>query len=448
MTMNTSDSSTTADASTTAEPSAQPLRHSIRRVPKWLWRSLAILLVGGVGFALWKFVFHKDALPTPPPPPVATKAETIESVQVVSSSEFVGTLEAQERVSLQPQIQGRVDRVFVASGDRVTKGTPIVSLSLDQAQAQVAGAVAAANSSRAAVGTAEAQSQVAEAQQAKAAADVKLQQVQFNRTRRLVAVGALAKQELDIAQNSRDTAIATLNASKKQVNAANASVGQAQSNLQQAQANTASNQVNLNQKQVVSPISGVIGDFSFKAGDYVSTGQTLTTITKNTVLDMRISVPSNQLSQLRLGLPVELIDPNTSKRIARGSVNFISPQVKTDAQSILIKARFDNPESKLRDGQYAQAKIVWNQKPGLLIPTTAVSRIGGQNFVFVVEADQSQKTPNQPQKTQLVAHQRPVKLGDLQGAQYPVLEGIKPGDQIALSNILKLRDNTPVQLER
>jgi RND family efflux transporter MFP subunit len=197
--------------------------------------------------------------------------------------------------------------------------------------------------------------------------------------------------------------------------------------------------VNLNYKLVLAPIDGVIGDFSFKVGDYVNIGQTLTTITQNNFLDMRLSVPSNNSSQLRLGLPVELIDANTSEKLTAGEVNFISPRVETNAQAILIKARFPNQLGKLRDGQYVQARIVWSQDRGILIPTSVVKRIGGENFVFVAKEETNQGKPQQ------VVRQRAVELGDVQGDSYQVLEGIKAGERIAISNILKLRDGAPIQ---
>ena len=305
------------------------------------------------------------------------------------------------------------------------------------------------NSNRAAVTTAQAQLEAKRADQLKAAADVKLQQVQFQRTKVLVTEGAQARQQLDIAKNNLDAAIATLAAAQKQVNAGQASVNQALSNVQQAQAEVASSQVNLNQKQIVAPLDGIVGDFSVKVGDYVNTGGNLTTITKNDLLDMRILVPSNNAAQLRRGLPVELLDANTGKRLTTGSINFISPQVNTSAQSILVKARFGNSNGKLWDGEYVRARIVWSQQTGILIPTQVVNRIGGQSFVYVVEENKSQEKvvegDKSKQKPQFVVHQKPVKLGEVQSERYPVLEGIKPGDRIAVSNILKLRDGIPVQ---
>jgi RND family efflux transporter MFP subunit len=375
------------------------------------------------------------------PPALPVKVQTVQSDDVQDTSEFVGTLEASQRATLQPQIEGRIEQIFVANGDRVRQGTPIVSLSIDQTQADVTAQQAATNSSRAALRTSQAQLQAAEADQAKAQADVDLQQIQFKRTQQLVVEGAQSREQLDIARNNLETAIATLEAARKNVNASRASVSQSEAGVREAQAKTASTSVNLNFKQVAAPISGVVGDFPVKIGDYVTTQSTLTTITRNDTLDMRISVPSGRSGQLRAGLPVQLVDPNTGKSLASGSVNFISPRVDSDAQVILIKARFSNGSGNLRDGQYVRAKVIWGRTQGLLVPSTAISRIGGQSFVFVAQEDKSGGEAKQ------VAHQRPVTLGPIQGNSYQVTQGVKAGDRVVISNILKLRDGTPVKPE-
>jgi RND family efflux transporter MFP subunit len=370
------------------------------------------------------------------------KVMDLQSNSVEESSEFVGTLEAAEKVTLQPQTQGRIEQVFVASGDRVNKGTPIVALSVDQTQADVATAQAGVSSARAAQGTAQAELQAAEAERARAAADLQLQQTEFARTQTLVAEGAQSQQQLDIARRDLDTARATLSAADKRVNAARASVAQAQASVKEAQSRVAAASVDLGFKQVTSPISGIVGDFPVKVGDYVTPQTTLTTITRNNELDMRISVPSNYSNRLRTGLPVQLLDPNTNQALGSGSIYFISPQIDAGAQSILTKARFPNASGNLRDGQYVQSRIVWNKTSGVTVPTTAITRVGGQAFVFVVE-----QKPADSGETQTVVSQRPVKLGNLQGNNYVVLEGLKPGDKIATTNILKLTDGAPIQPE-
>lgn len=371
------------------------------------------------------------------------KVVDLKSDGVEESSEFNGTLEAAERVTLQPQIQGRIERVLVENGDRVNEGTPIVSLSIDQTEADVSTAQAGVSSAQAALGTAQAQLQAAQADRAREAADLELQQTQFSRAQALTAEGAQSQQQLDIARRDLDTARASVAAADKQINAARASVSQAQAAVKEAQSRVASASVDLGFKQVAAPISGVVGDFPVKVGDYVTPETTLTTITRNNAFNMQIQVPANYSDQLRAGLPVQLLDPNTGKPLASGSVYFISPRIDSGNQSILTKARFSNSTGNLRDGQYVQAKIVWSRSTGVLVPTTAITRVGGQAFVYVVE----QKPAEAGGQAQQVVSQRPVELGDLQGNSYVVREGIKAGDKIATTNILKLSDGAPIQPE-
>jgi len=377
------------------------------------------------------------------PPPLPVKVQQIKPEIVEDSSEFVGTLEAQRRVILQPETQGRIVEVYVGSGARIGRGQPVAKLRPDGPQAELEGAIANANTIVAAINTAKADIQVALAEQANAAADVELQQVQFKRTKMLVTEGALAEQELDIAVKNLKAAKATLQARKEQVKAAITNLDQQQFALKQAQAQAKVANTDFQFTLVRSPIAGVVGDFPVKLGDYVGVGQTITTITQNDSLDLRISVPTRRSDRLRLGLPVQLLDETGKRPIVNGRINFISPQVDTEAQAILTKVRFPNLTGRLRDGQFVRTKILWQRGRGILIPTAAVSRIGGQSFVFVAGAGDGNETGQAP----AVARQTPVTLGPIQGESYQVIEGLSSGDRVIVSNILKLRDGAPIQPE-
>lgn len=368
------------------------------------------------------------------PPAIPVKLQVLKSSQVENSSEFVGTLEALERVDLKPEIEGRILEIPVSNGSRVRKGTPIVQLRPDQTQAQYASSIAKANAAVAARETAKAKLRAAEADRVKAEANVKLQKIQYWRAEQLVNQGAQAKQQLDIAQNSLDTAIASLRSAEEQVGSAKASLNQANADLTQAQADAAATNVSLKYKVVLAPITGVVGDFPVKVGDYVNTGQTLTSITRNDFMDLRISVPLSHSSQLRSGLLVELIDPNTRKSLTTGKIYFISPQVNNGDQAILTKARFPNSDGSLRDKQFVKAKVIWSKDSGILIPTSAVSSSGAQSFVFVA------KSGSKP-----IVQQRPIKVGGIQGQSYQVLSGVKPGEEIAVTQILNLKDGAPIK---
>jgi RND family efflux transporter MFP subunit len=197
---------------------------------------------------------------------------------------------------------------------------------------------------------------------------------------------------------------------------------------------------NLEFNRIVAPIDGVVGDITPKVGDYVEAGNVLTVITQNNALELNIGVPLEQASRLELGLPVEIID-RTSKAIAKGQISFISPRTDRNSQAILVKAAIDN-NGALRDDSFARARIIWSKQPGVLVPTEAISRIAGKSFVFVAEEVEQENG-----KTTLVAKQKPVTLGAIQGQAYQVISGVKPGDRLIVSGILNLADGTPITTE-
>jgi multidrug efflux pump subunit AcrA (membrane-fusion protein) len=150
-------------------------------------------------------------------------------------------------------------------------------------------------------------------------------------------------------------------------------------------------------------------------------------------------VPIELGPQLRKGMLVQLLD-GQGRSLGTSRVFFIAPNTATNTQSILVKSLFDNAKGQLRADQYVRARLILNQRLGVLVTTTAVTRLGGETFIYVVEPASPQPEKSQPGQTQLVARQIPVKLGEIQGNNYQVLEGLKPGEKIVVSGLLNLKD--------
>ncbi|MGK7956114.1 MAG: efflux RND transporter periplasmic adaptor subunit, partial [Crocosphaera sp.] len=150
--------------------------------------------------------------------------------------------------------------------------------------------------------------------------------------------------------------------------------------------------------------------------------------------------PLEDAPRLQVGLPVEIINYQ-DQAVTRGNISFISPNVTADSQLVLAKATFDRNNKALLNRQFIQARIIWQQRQGVLVPTTAVSRLGGQTFVFVAQANSSKEEGATP----LIAEQRQVELGEIQGNNYQVISGLKPGEKIVTAGILRLRDGAPIQ---
>ena len=396
---------------------------------------------------------------------VTVVTQSLTSDNIIDSSEYLGRVEAQDRVKLASRVDGRITSIAAREGDRVKRGQTIVQLQQTREQAQVNAAVSQVNIIQADLVNAQAQVAQAEAEVAQAQAevgqaqadlrqqeaDVALAKTNIDRAKFLVKEGAESTQylddrtqELDAAMARRDAAIQALDASKKALTAAQegvraaiANVDRQRAGLSQARANVGVASQDLEFNRVVAPIDGIVGNIVPKAGDYIEAGDQITTITSNDNLVVNIGVPVEQASRLSLGLPVEILGRGEGNR-ARGRITFVSPT--TTQQSVLVEATV-NSQNRLQDEQSVLARVIWSETPGVLIPTTARSQIAGQNFVFVAEEVE------QEGETTLVAKQKIVQLGDIQGQQYQVISGLEPGERLITSGILNLTDGAAITIE-
>ena len=232
-----------------------------------------------------------------------------------------------------------------------------------------------------------------------------------------------------------------LGAAKERVESARSAISGQQAALKQAEIRVNIANDNLDFNLIVAPIDGIVGNIQSKVGDYLEAGDQLTSITQDDALELSVSVPLEQTEELKIGLPVEVIDFQ-GKAIAKGDVSFISPKVDRSSQAVLVKAALNN-NGRLKDDSFARAKIIWSEKTGVLIPTETVSRIAGKSFVFVAE-EKEQKDGF----SKLVAVQKPVTLGAIQGQSYQVISGLELGDRLITTGILNLANNTPINLKK
>ena len=104
-------------------------------------------------------------------------------------------------------------------------------------------------------------------------------------------------------------------------------------------------------------------------------------------------------------------------------------------QGVLAKAPVHAPIDRFRTEQLVKARVVWSTAPAPTVPVLAVTRIGGQPFVYVATETNGGT----------VAKQRLVTLGDTIGNDYAVKGGLKQGEKVIVSGIQFLNDGTPVQ---
>jgi RND family efflux transporter MFP subunit len=147
--------------------------------------------------------------------------------------------------------------------------------------------------------------------------------------------------------------------------------------------------------------------------------------------------------ELEVGQFVELTS-ESGTILNTGRISFIDPNINPAQQTILAKATFQNPGTLLRNGQFVRARLIWRTETGLLVPAEAVTRLAGEPFIFVAEPPSPEDEV--PPDTELVARQRPVKLGKLQGNRYQVTDGLSAGEQIVVSGVLNLTNGAPIMV--
>ncbi len=337
------------------------------------------------------------------PPAAPVEVATLEPTTVVDETEYLATLRSRTSATIQPQVDGQIVAIPVKPGQEVERGQPLIRIDAARQAAAVSQA-RAARASRQAV--------------------LSLAEKDLGRVRELVAKGALPRQELDNAVSRVASARADVAASGAEIR---------------------SSRVQLGYYDVTAPERGTIGDIPVRVGDRVTTQTVLTTLTDNRTLEANVSVPVGRAAAVHFGTQVRLFDENDGL-LATGNVRFVSAQVTPETQSVLVKADIDNSAGKLRAEQVVRARIVWSSHPGVTVPALAVTRQGGQAFVFVVEHPSAGQRSGSGAPAQTIARQRPVTLGALTGDHYVVISGVTAGEQIVTSGLQKLRDGAPIQV--
>jgi RND family efflux transporter MFP subunit len=323
--------------------------------------------------------------------PVHTQDVAIAPIEL--SSDYVATIKSRRSVTVMPQVSGNLTQILVKSGDHVQSGQLIMTVDPIRQQALV-------------------DAQKSTENQKKALYDYNV--LEIERQRKLFDAGVTSRDTLDQAEqsfkNTRadwESAIATRKSLEEQ----------------------------LAYYRIKAPFEGIVGDVPVHIGDYVTPSAALTTVDENKDLEVYILVPTERSAEARIGLPVRVLDAD-GKVVESTSVDFLSPQVDSQTQGILLKAPVHSTSQMLRAAQLVNARVIWKTEPLPVIPVLAVSRQGGQSFVFLAQKQQD---------GHFAARQVAVTLGETVGNSYAVSSGIKAGDQIIVSGTQFLVDNMPIQ---
>ena len=235
----------------------------------------------------------------------------------------------------------------------------------------------------------------------------------------------------------------------QQVDAQASLVQQYQGTVQADQGLVENARLQLSFTRVTSPISGRIGLRQVDSGNNITTTYPIAVINAVHPIHVVFTLPEDRVAdlikQMQAGkqtgksLPVEVWDKANSKLITTGHLESLDNQIDTTSGTVKIKAQFTNTDNALFPNQFVNVKLLSNTLRDVdVLPTAAIQQGSSGAYVYRVSQLNDNKSG-----VQTVAVQT-VKLGQVDGEQVAVLEGLNVGDKVVVSGIDKLKDNAKV----
>jgi RND family efflux transporter MFP subunit len=331
-----------------------------------------------------------------------TKTETIivgpENIAVATTGAIMsgpslsGTLEPEREAVLRAQVQGSVLQTYADQGQAVSAGTVL-------ARIDASGIQDAYNSARAQV--------VA----ARNAADIAARDLARNE--KLLSAGAIAERDIE---QSRRASIA------------------AQAALEDANSRLASAEKQFRSTTVTAPFGGVVSERPVSAGDIVQPGTSLFTVVDPSSMRLEASVPAEQLSSIRVGVPVTFTVSGYPGRDFVGHIVRVNPTADPTTRQVRIYVSIPNAGRTLVGGLFATGRISTATRTGLVVPTTAVDVRGTAPSVVRVKGGKAEKVQVQ------------IGVTDKASETVEVLSGLQAGDTLLLGAAQGITPGTPVRV--
>ncbi|MDX1804101.1 MAG: efflux RND transporter periplasmic adaptor subunit [Alcanivorax sp.] len=352
---------------------------------RMFWMLLGCVLVFGTVFGMKWFgkVQMNKAMNNMGQPPAAVSTATAHEDQWALSLQAVGTIKAVNGVQVTTQAAGEVRTIHFQSGDQVKKGDLLVALDARADQANLNAAEA----------------------------NARLAEQDFNRYQRLYKQGSVSKSELDNRRAQRDQTRAQATAQRQLVD----------------------------YKTIKAPFDGELGIRQVDLGQYLQPGTPIVTLQQLAPIYVDFTLPEQNLATLKKSLNVHVTLDAYPNRTFDGKVTAIEPGADPETRNFKVQATLANDDHLLRPGMFANVDIQLPQSEQVVvIPRTAVSFAPYGNAVFVItDGKDGQK----------IAKKTFIKLGHNRGDLVAVTNGLKSGDEVATSGLLKLRNNGAVKIE-
>lgn len=314
-------------------------------------------------------------------PPTAVASALVVEQEWEESFHAVGSLKAVQGVTLSAELGGTVVEIAVDNGARVEKGALLVRLDTSAEDAQLAAAEA----------------------------NLKLAELQLERSKSLLGQNTISQSEFDSADASAKAAVAEV------------AIIQAQ----------------IAKKSIRAPFAGRVGIRTVNLGQTLPAGAAVIPLQALDPIFIDFTLPQQRIGSIAEGqsLRVKLVGlPGTFD----GLVTAINPEVDASTRSVRLQGTLANPDEKLRPGMFADVTLVQTNKSKVVaVPATAILYAPFGDSVYVVE-EKDGKT---------IARQQFVRIGAARGDFVAIEDGLKPGDRVVTAGAFKLRNNAAIVLD-
>lgn len=333
---------------------------------------------------------------------------TLEAKDVPVSGEYVAQTQSSRLVNIQARVSGFLDKRVYTEGTMVKEGQTLFLMDqkpfkaqLDQYQAALARQVAAMETAKA----------------------------NLARVKPLVALDALSQKDLDDATGQYQSYEAAVDQAKAQVETA---------------------KLNLSYTIITSPVTGITSFAQQTEGTYISTQNSLlTTVAVLSPMWVNFSISENEWQKFHdeerkglLRMPkgnnfvVEVILVDGSLFPHTGRITFADSSFNPQTGTFLLRASVDNPKGTLMPNQYVRVRIKGAIRPNaILVPQRAIQQGSKGHFVWVADKDGK-------------AESRPVVVGDWNGDEWFVFEGLKTGERVVVDGALMLSPGMPLTIKQ
>jgi RND family efflux transporter MFP subunit len=337
----------------------------------------------------------KDAGGDVAPPPTTVGTENIivvATADLASGPAISGNLQAAQEATVRAQISGTVLQTLADEGSRVGTGTLLARIDDRTIRDQYLSARSAVTS-------------------AQSAADVAKRNLE--RSERLAAAGAIADRDLEAARTQNEAA---------------------QSQLADARARLTLQEKQLADAQIRAPFTGVVARRQVSGGDVVQPGGEMFTIVDPSSMRLEASIPASQLTEIKVGSPVNFSVSGYPDRSFSGRITRINPVADPTTGQVRVVVSLPNAGNNLVGGLFAEGRVASERRTALVAPSSAVDVTGVKPFVIRLKDGKVERVD--------------VELGlrDEESERVEIKSGLSAGDTLLIGAARGITPGTPVRV--